>query len=985
MKTNEYSMTTDFATVMHSLSKVGDFHSGEKRTTTIDVFLKELTIYTKADSCCIYEYVNNNSYERAYMYIREDSLFPGTEDAPLLFSSYDLPYWHELFKRGNSVILENVEKIREDCPCEYGLLKKQQLQSVIAFPIIFNKLIGFVKINDPKCRQLQALHASLPVIGSYLGSIRTNYLKNDILEKHELLLNENRLALEQHAQLLNENQQALAENRQSLAKNQQELTESRQSLAKSQQELAENRQSLAKNQQELTESRQSLAKSQQELAENRQSLAQSQQELAENRQSLAQSQQELVENKRSLAENQQSLEENQLALHQERTFLNVLCRDYTAVYFADLSADTVEPLKLDRIANAARFVSLKDRHKERYSEIMTQYCHRFVVEDQTTQFMEYMSIPYLTRELQNKERIVFRYQSIPNVMGQQYFETQIIRISDTDFDNKILVGFRHIDDLVASEQKQQRDLEVALQSAQRSNEVLSALGQIYYSIFLIDLVSDHYEEISSDTKVHHLTGKSGQASTEMLELCQTFVVEEYREGISQFFDLSTLAKRLQKDETIATEYLATDGNWHTARFIVKNRNADGQATHVLYVTRLISDAKRREQNWIAIVEEANKANIAKTEFISQIAHDIRTPMNAIMGFTEITEAHINDPEHVRYGLDKIKVSGSFLLELVDDVLDISRIENGQMKLNPQKISIQELYDELVPAFDQAHRGKRLNCNYHLHDISHDGVLADPMRLKQIFANILSNAVKYTPEGGQVEFDLYEEEAETKDKVRLVAVIRDNGIGMSEEYMTKMFSKFSRETDTRINKVSGHGLGLSIVKMLCDLMNGTIDVKSKPGEGTTFRLTFEFICVDLDSDTTKTELLPDYAALCKGMHLLVAEDNNLNYEVVYELLRMNGITCEWANNGAVCVQKFQDDAKKYDAILMDLQMPVMDGLHATTTIRSMRLPEAHSIPIIAMTANAFQEDIQKCLNAGMNLHLSKPIHIEKLLEALASFR
>ena len=168
------------------------------------------------------------------------------------------------------------------------------------------------------------------------------------------------------------------------------------------------------------------------------------------------------------------------------------------------------------------------------------------------------------------------------------------------------------------------------------------------------------------------------------------------------------------------------------------------------------------------------------------------------------------------------------------------------------------------------------------------------------------------------------------------------------------------------------------------MNGTIEVQSTPGKGTAFHLTFEFNCTSLDNVKDNANI-PDYASVCQGMHLLVAEDNSLNFEVIYELLRMNNITCDWANNGAVCVQTFQAAPQNYDAVLMDLQMPVMDGIHATTVIRGMNLPEAHTIPIIAMTANAFQEDIQKCINAGMNLHLSKPVHIKKLLEALASVK
>lgn len=234
---------------------------------------------------------------------------------------------------------------------------------------------------------------------------------------------------------------------------------------------------------------------------------------------------------------------------------------------------------------------------------------------------------------------------------------------------------------MAIEQKKQFELEQALAEANLKNEVISALSQIYYTIFLIDLEKDTFKEISGKSGSHRLAGKTGCASYEMNKLCNEFIVPEYKDRLLQFFDISTLAKRLENEETIATEYLTTDNNWHTARFIVRKRNEANTVTDVLYVTQIISASKRREQSWISIAEEANKANVAKTEFISQIAHDIRTPMNAIMGFTDIAATHLTEPDKVKYSLEKIKLSGNFLLELVNEVLDISKIENGQMKIN----------------------------------------------------------------------------------------------------------------------------------------------------------------------------------------------------------------------------------------------------------------------------------------------------------------
>ena len=665
-----------------------------------------------------------------------------------------------------------------------------------------------------------------------------------------------------------------------------------------------------------------------------------------------------------LKQRQISLSQNQSELEQERLFLDVLCRDYTSVFFVDLEKDLAEPLKVDRTANAAKLGEMTNRSRHSFSSLVQKYSETYVISSQTSAFQKFLSVENLTRRLKHRERISFRYTSVPNRMDHQYFEAQAIRISDHEFDRKVLIGFHHIDDLIASEQQRQQALEQALGEAQMSNEVLSALGKIYYAIFRIDLINDWYEEISSDSAVHHLTGKNGCASTELIELCNTFVVPEYHDRILQFFDISTLAERLHDEETIATEYLATDGNWHTARFIAKRRNSQGEVTHVLYVTRLISDAKRREQNWIAIAREDNKANAAKTEFISQIAHDIRTPMNAIMGFATITEAHVEDPEQVSYGLKKIKTAGNFLLDLVNEVLDISKIENGQMNLQPQNVNIQELLQELPAAVEHAQANKELHIHYWQHQMLHDWVKVDPLRLKQIYVNILSNAVKYTPDGGTVDFDIFEEELRGTQKVRLVATSKDTGIGMTPEYMKQMYSKFTRATDTRINKVNGSGLGLSIVKQLVDLMEGSIEVNSVPGKGTTFRVILDLPYVEESGSKNSPVDCPDYNTVCKGMHLLVAEDNDLNFEVISELLSLHGITCEHAEDGSVCLEKFQEHAPyTYDAILMDMQMPIMDGLQTTVAIRTLNRPDAHQILlVIILTA----ESISKLLAISTSL-------------------
>lgn len=538
-------------------------------------------------------------------------------------------------------------------------------------------------------------------------------------------------------------------------------------------------------------------------------------------------------------------------------------------------------------------------------------------------------------------------------------------------------------------EQEQKTLKVALEEANLNNEIISAISKIYFAIYRINLDEDIYEEVSSDNEVHRLTGRCGKASTRMVELCDNFVAKEYREKVKVFFDLSTLAERLKEDETIAVEYLAQDGNWHLARFIVKRRAADGHVSNVLYVTRVISDEKRREQYWIVAAEEANKANEAKSEFLSRMSHDIRTPMNAIMGLTDIARQSGDNVQKIQDCLKKIDMAGKNLQQLVNDVLDLTQIESGELKIYPQETDIKEMVSTMELTLQSMAAEKEITLQCRLHDVEHPYVLADIMRMEQIYMNLLSNAIKYTPAGGSVWFDMSEKKAGDAGKVLLTAEVRDNGIGMDAEFMKVMYSEFARAVDTRVNKVRGSGLGLAIVKQIVDLMGGTIEAESEPGKGTTFLVTLELpYCEERGGDGQKagkqeTDGKEEHA---KDLHLLLAEDNDLNYEIEAELLRMHGITCDRAENGQICVEKFnRASAGTYQAILMDMQMPVMNGIEATEKIRALTHSDAKTVPIIATTANAFKEDMERCFAAGMNDHMSKPLDIRKLIEMIEKYQ
>lgn len=629
------------------------------------------------------------------------------------------------------------------------------------------------------------------------------------------------------------------------------------------------------------------------------------------------------------------LGKNLESMEKERQILNVLCEDCTSVYKVNLLDDTAEVVKLEQGANAPKI-------------------------------------------LKSREKIILCYSK----ELKYYYDHFVIKESAPDF--PVLIAFRHVDEIIKEERNHQRELEDSLAEVKMNNEIISAISKIYYMIYRIDLQDFYYEEITGGSENHRFTGMKGTAAAHITSDSSEKVASKYRAMVKQFYDLSTLKKRLEKEESIAVDYLATDNNWHLARFIVQSRAEDGTARQVLLVIRVISEEKRREKYLIDAVEEANRANEAKSEFLSRMSHDIRTPMNAIMGFTRVARNHLHEPDKILDCLDKINLSGSNLQQLINDVLDISRIESGEFRIDSEPVKL----SELCKLYEQNIRGtaedknQKFICNRH--DIIYDTVLSDRLRIGQIYMNLLSNAVKYTPGGGTVELEVYEEPFPDKDKIRLVSIVRDNGIGMSEKFMKEMYSQFSRAIDTRVNKVQGSGLGLAIVKKIVDQMNGTIEATSRLHEGTTFRVTLDVPFIREQEVSETTAEIPFFKLRPSRIikTLLIAEGNDLNYEILEEQLEMYGIHCVRAVNGKECVQLFEiDPSGTYDAILMDMQMPVMNGLDATRAIRRLPSPESKQIPIIALTANAYLEDVQKCKEAGMNDHMSKPVQIEQIIRTV----
>ena len=393
--------------------------------------------------------------------------------------------------------------------------------------------------------------------------------------------------------------------------------------------------------------------------------------------------------------------------------------------------------------------------------------------------------------------------------------------------------------------------------------------------------------------------------------------------------------------------------------------------------------KSLEQKNVALqlaVQRETKANLAKREFLFNMSHDIRTPMNAIIGFTALAQTHIDDRGQVEDYLKKISVSSQHLLSLINDVLDMSRIESGKVTLEAKPVHLPELVHELRDIVQAVVSEKDLSLTLDTVGVENEDVVADPLRLEQILINVLANAVKFTPDGGQISLWIVQKDTAPAGYADFEFHIKDNGIGMSEEFQKHIFEQFARERTSTVSKIQGTGLGMAITKSLVDMMGGGITVKSEQGKGSEFTISLRFPIGEAKTGQTPPAAKASASA---GKKLLVVEDNELNLEIASTLLKEAGFEVDTAENGKVAVEKVEAaSADRYDLILMDIQMPEMDGYEATRRIRALPDTKKAALPIVAMTANAFEDDRKNALRAGMNGHIAKPLDIQKLFQVLS---
>ncbi len=537
--------------------------------------------------------------------------------------------------------------------------------------------------------------------------------------------------------------------------------------------------------------------------------------------------------------------------------------------------------------------------------------------------------------------------------------------------------------LDCTDQKLQQERE-----EKRQMQLLQALSIDYMFVCYFDLDTSTGNILRIDDDSISIINKvfDGEIPmTESLErYIQMFVYEEDREMLRQFSSQDRLIRELAEKNMYSVNYRAVSGNeikyyemkivrageWKQYRGIVLGiRSVDEETRNEMEKKRMLENA----------LVQANKANKAKSVFLSNMSHDIRTPMNAIIGFTSLALSHIDNIEQVEEYLRKVMTSGNHLLNLINDVLDMSRIESGKMKLEENPCRLSDILQGLYNIIQADAKAKKLELNIESADVENEDVICDELRLNQVLLNLLSNAVKYTGEGGSVRLKLTEKTGAPEGYANYEFCITDNGIGMSEDFVQHIFEPFEREKNTTFSGIQGTGLGMAITKNIVDMMNGSIEIKSKKDSGTEVLVSFVF---KLNSQTKEQRDVKDKSLNLQKGRILLAEDNELNQEIAASILSDAGFSVEIAGNGQIAVDMLkQSQEGYYQLILMDVQMPIMNGYEATKEIRKLSDKKLSSIPIFAMTANAFEEDKQEALRCGMNGHIAKPIDVEKLFEVL----
>ena len=660
--------------------------------------------------------------------------------------------------------------------------------------------------------------------------------------------------------------------------------------------------------------------------------------------------------------------------------IDVFAKDYFAVLVIDFSQDRVEVSR-----SSEPFVPLLSQTLSKsntYRGFLDFYCSQYINDQDRTVLWTQLQVEEICRRLVDSGTYtvtahhMYQGRTCPS-------EITIIDVSDAQDGSECILAARFLEDIV----RQQTALK-------KQDDMVRTLVQDYNAIYHIDLDADTFIILQAHDVVNEdqydYAYRSLPFQTAMRKFIEDMVREEDREIMLQISSCDYIKERLKRQEGYSYRFQVkplrgmqyfemriirarTDSVGHYA--IMTSRNVDEAAQAELRAQREIEKANRELE---AALSAARKANESKSDFIANVSHDMRTPLNAILGYDRLALESDSDEVRVDY-LRKIGEAGNTLLTLINDTLDLQKIENGVTKLHLQPVNCQTITEGIMTAVQPMMDVKHIHFAFDNINSICTTIRADAVRVEEIFINLLSNAVKFTPANGEVLL-LMECEKETKRELRLKLTVKDNGVGISPTFIPKIYEPFSQERTEKTVGIGGFGLGLSIVKRLIDLMHGRIEVQSELGKGTTFTVYLSFNkvknCIE-EAQTVSVDL-----TLLKGKTVLLCEDNEMNREIATAILEQSGMIVIPAANGEEGVNHFiESGSGMISAVLMDIRMPVMDGYAASRAIRVSNHPEARTIPIIALSADAYTDDVKKVQACGMNRHLSKPIDRKLLLQTL----
>ncbi len=675
-------------------------------------------------------------------------------------------------------------------------------------------------------------------------------------------------------------------------------------------------------------------------------------------------------------------------LQEKNTIIGALSTEYSSVFIIDWDSAEIQLYNL--LDSGYAFASKMISNCKYYADAVEAYVHGAVPQADREELFDKMRFAKVKEELLSNG---IYYVSFHRVLQELDDHAQLVYslVVKPDGGRSIVLAIRSVNDMVEWERQKKELLEENL----RYMEVVNALSAEFSSVIYYELGMKHV--------IPYRLLDANEEYVKMLERGITFdelfgshirmvKYEEDRKLLEPYKTAESTFQQLEKNggQCVCNFRVDRGGKtyYYQAKVVRTGNEQDGYGAVIGFANK---DAEiRKELEYQKTLEKAldkaEAANKAKSAFLFNMSHDIRTPMHAILGFADIAQKHINTPYRVEDALNKVQMSGKHLLALIDQILDMARVENNKVTLNEQPTSIREMVGKLSDMLRIDVDKKHQAFTVEFENISQDWVYLDELRCNQISLNILSNAVKYTGEGGHIRLRVMQEGECSPGVGAYKFIYEDDGVGMSPELLHKIYQPFARERGIDFSGIQGTGLGMAIVKGFVDLMNGRISIDSTPGIGT--RVTVELPlcrCDELPRTETEEEIEFDF----RGIKLLLADDNDLNREIACELLMSEGIVVEEATNGNQAVEMVQNSTEKqerpdksyYDLILMDVQMPYMDGYTASRRIRALDNPVLAGIPIIAFTVNAFEEDIRRALDSGMNTHVAKPVDLPRLKKAM----